>query len=216
MARAVQPDSPISATGTRIQMRPMEITDSRILSDWYGQIEDVSIFDRQVPLPVNSAEVAHIVETIVADQKQEKCLWFIAEDKQGNGVGMSGLEHINQQQGNAILPVFIAASWRRRGAGIRMAAMMLDIAFHQLRLHRVGTVFRADNQSSEGLVDRLGFTLEGLSREAWYYQGHFYNLVNAGILAPEWNRRREALRDSLGPGLSVALGARASESWVWP
>ncbi len=194
----------------------MEVGDSPVIADWYRQIEDVSVFDRQIPVPVNASEVTRIVEGILADQKKEKCYWLLAVDESGKGVGMIGLELINQQHGNAILPLFIAPEWRRSGVGIRMAAMMLDIAFLQLRLHRVGTVYRADNTASEGLTNRLGFWQEGVSREAWYYQGHFHDLVNVGLIASEWKEIRDSLREELDDTISVALGPRATDSWCWP
>ena len=216
MARAEQPIDMESAGSRLIKMRPMEVGDNHVIADWYRQIEDVSVFDRQIPVPVNGAEVARIVEGILADQKKEKCYWLIAEDESGEGVGMIGLELINQQHGNAILPLFIAPAWRRTGVGIRMAAMMLDIAFLQLRLHRVGTVYRADNGASDGLVKRLGFTHEGVSRQAWYYQGHFHDVVNVGLIADEWMAVRDSLRQELNSDLSVALGPRATNNWCWP
>lgn len=216
MARAEQPGRMESTDPRQIEMRPMEVADSEIIADWYRQIEDISVFDRQNPVPVNAAEVTRIVQGIVADQKKERCLWFLAVDESGEGVGMIGLEMINQQHGNAILPLFIAPAWRRSGVGIRMAAMMLDIAFMQLRLHRVGTVYRADNNASDGLINRLGFVQEGLSREAWFYQGHFHDLVNVGLLADEWKQARETLRQELDQSIQVDLGPRATARWRWP
>ena len=216
MARAERPTEMESADSRQIEMRPMEVGDSNVIAEWYRQIEDVSVFDRQTPVPVNGIEVTRIVEGIVADQKKEKCYWLIAQDEAGDGVGMIGLEMINQQHGNAILPLFIAPAWRRSGVGIRMAAMMLDIAFLQLRLHRVGTVYRADNRASDGLIKRLGFQHEGISRQAWYHQGNFLDLVNVGLLHSEWKDIRDSLREELDDSILVALGSRATDSWCWP
>lgn len=200
----------------RFRMRPIELSDADIVADWYQQIEDVSIFDRQVPLPINHAEVVTLVKSLVTDQEKEKCRWFITETTQGTAVGMAGLEAINMLHGNAILPVFIAESWRRSGVGIRMACMMIDLAFKQLRLHRIATVYRADNVASDALLSRLGFKREGTSRQSWFAHGQHFDLMNVGVLVDEWKQARLKLRAELDPAVTVELGPRPSAIWCWP
>jgi len=85
-------------------MRPMELGDAETMADWYQQVEDVSIFDRQSPVPLNAVEVSNIVENIIADQRKERCVWYVVENEQRTLVAMSGLEMINSLHGNAIIP----------------------------------------------------------------------------------------------------------------
>ena len=200
----------------RFRMRPFEESDADIIADWYQQIEDVSIFDRQVPLPINRADVTAQIKALVADQEKERCRWFIAETEEGTAVGIAALEAINMLHGHTIMPLFIAEPWRRSGIGIRMACMMIDLAFKQLRLHRVATVYRADNAATERLVNRLGFKQEGISRQSWFSQGQYFDLMNVGLLVDEWERTRVKLRAELNPDVTVELGPRSSEIWSWP
>jgi RimJ/RimL family protein N-acetyltransferase len=197
-------------------MRPIEVSDADIVADWYQQIEDVSIFDRQLPLPINHSEVIALVKSLAADQEKEKCRWFIAETIEGEAVGMAGLEAINLLHGNAIMPVFIAQPWRRSGVGIRMACMVIDLAFKQLRLHRVASLYRADNAASNALLSCLGFKQEGISRQSWFGQGQYFDLLNVGVLVDEWEQVRLNLRAELSPAVTVELGPRPSTIWSWP
>jgi RimJ/RimL family protein N-acetyltransferase len=194
----------------------MEVSDADIMADWYQQIDSISIFDRQVPVPINQAEVTTLVKSLVANQEKEKCSWFIVESLEGRAVGMAALEAINMLHGNAILPVFIAKPWRRSGVGIRVAGMMIDIAFKQLRLHRVYTIYRADNAATDTLVGRLGFSQEGISRQSWFSHGQYYDLINVGILVDEWEQIRLRLRAELNSAVTVELGPGNSEAWCWP
>ena len=197
-------------------MRPMEVSDSTIVADWYQQIEDISIFDRQVPVPLNHTEVKQLVETIVADREKEKSMWFMVESENNEAVGMTGLESLNSLHGSAILPVFIAEQWRGFGIGLRMVCMILDLAFRQLRLHRVATVFRSDNEGSRVIAKRCGFTQEGISREAWFNHGRHLDLVNVGLLADEWEKTRLELMAELDPAVTLELGPRPTDAWKWP
>lgn len=200
----------------RFRMRPIEVLDADVVAGWYQQIEDVSIFDRQLPLPINHSEVIALVKSLAADQEKEKCRWFIAETIEGEAVGMAGLEAINLLHGNAIMPVFIAEPWRRSGVGIRMACLIIDLAFKQLRLHRVATLYRADNAASNALLSRLGFKQEGISRQSWFSQGQYFDQLNVGVLENEWEQVRLKLRAELSPAVTVELGPRPSTIWSWP
>ena len=200
----------------QFRMRPMEVLDAEIIGAWYREIEDISIFDRQIPVPISQAEVVALVESLVADQEKEKCRWFITETIDGTAVGMSALEAINLLHGGAILPVFIAEPWRRSGLGIRMAAMMIDLAFKQFRLHRVSTIYRRDNAATASLVDRLGFKQEGISRQSWFSHGEYFDIVNVAVLVDEWEQKRLELRAQLSSSVSLELGSGSSDIWCWP
>lgn len=197
-------------------MRPIEVSDADDVAHWFQQIEDVSIFDRQLPLPVNHAGVSEYFKLLLSDQKKKKCRWFVTETLQGASVGMTGLEQINMLHGNAILPLFVAKPFRRTGVGIRMASLMIDLAFKQLRLHRIATLYRADNVASEILLKRLGFTNEGTARQSWFSQGKHFDVINAAILKEEWNLARAILRKELDTGITVTLGQSQDTSWRWP
>lgn len=198
------------------KMRPIEIADANTIANWFQRLEDVSIFDRQVPLPLNQTDVTTLVESLISDQEKEKCKWFVAEKEDGTPVGMTGLESINMLHGHAILPMFIAEPWRRSGLGIRMAGMMIDLAFNQLRLHRIATVHRADNAPSTALLKRLGFEQEGVARQAWFANGNHFDLMNVGLLKEDWLTVRIPLLQELSQSVVVKLGPSASTDWCWP
>lgn len=217
---AVKPDNleptPQSVDKQTFRMRPVEVADADAVAGWYQQIEDVSIFDRQIPLPINHADVVELLKTLVAGQEQNRCRWFVTEDKDGIAVGIAGLENISMQHGNAVLPLFLAEPWRRTGLGIRMACMMIDLAFKQLRLHRISTIYRADNAASAALLVRLGFTEEGSLRESWFNDGRYYDVISVGVLEKEWQLTRPRLRAELNPAVTLELGPRPSTTWCWP
>lgn len=205
-----------SANPQTFNLRPIEVSDTDTIAVWYQQLDDVSIFDRQVPVPINHADVLTLVKTMVSDQEKEKCRWFVAENTDGDAIGMAGLEAINLLHGHAILPLFISEPSRGAGIGIRIACTMIDIAFKQLRLHRVSTVFRADNTTSEHLLGRLGFQNEGVARESWFSHGQYFDLLNVGLLKQDWENVRTTLRQELDKSVIVQLGSKASEEWCWP
>jgi len=197
-------------------LRPIEQSDLDSIANWYQQVEDVSVFDRQVPLPINKDEVKQIISDQIRDRAQNRCYWFVAEDEHNNAVGMTGLEQVSNIHGSAIVPIFVDSQWRRSGIGIRLLCLMMEMAFKQLRLHRISTVYRADNKASETLIKQCGFVQEGVARQAWFGKGEYFDLINVGVLAKEWEQIRVELSNSMNPETKLCLGPRATPEWCWP
>jgi hypothetical protein len=105
---------------------------------------------------------------------------------------------------------------RQRGIGIRATAMLLDLAFHHLRLARVTSFFRADNEASRRMTDRVGFRQEGRMRQAWFANGKRFDVVAIGILQEEWLEKREDLVSRLSSDTVLVLGRTPQGARTWP
>jgi ribosomal-protein-serine acetyltransferase len=65
---------------------------------------------------------------------------------------------------------------------------MLDHAFGPLGLERVGLPAIIDNTRSRSVAQRLGFTQEGVFREAAAFPHERRDYVVYGLLAREWRK----------------------------
>jgi len=64
---------------------------------------------------------------------------------------------------------------------------LIDHAFGAWELHRVMIQAGVGNARSRAVAERLGFTLEGVLREAErYLDGRYIDLAVYGLLASEW------------------------------
>ena len=197
-------------------MRPMTIDDVPVMSLWFEQAADLSLFDSQSSLPVSRQSVEKDWEKTLAAGLPRGSYWFGVEDEQGELAGIAGLEGINYVNGDCVFPIFLATHVRRIGLGIQVAAMLLDMAFSQLRLNRVTTFYRSDNQATKKLVRSLGFTKEGSMRNARFVGGQYYDQIVVGLLAEEWPARRAALIERTGRELQLRLGCATPETNPWP
>lgn len=75
---------------------------------------------------------------------------------------------------------------RRRGYGEESLTLLLNYAFRELNLDRVGLDVIEYNTPALRLYERLGFQHEGRSREAIWRDGAHYDLMHMGLLAREW------------------------------
>jgi len=76
-------------------------------------------------------------------------------------------------------------------------ALALDIAFRDLKLHRVEVNVQPTNRRSLALVTRLDFTREGYSRRYVKIAGRWRDHVRYAMLAEDWRAKRSAVRARL-------------------
>lgn len=72
------------------------------------------------------------------------------------------------------------------GFGPEAFALLLDVLFHRLGAHRVQVSIAAYNRHSLALLDRGGFTIEGVLRDVHYLDGERHDAVIASILRHEY------------------------------
>ncbi len=197
-------------------MRPMELDDIPVIARWFEHLEDLAVFDRRVPMPLNSDAMQAGWREVLAETEPRTSYWFTIDDQAGEVVGIAGLQDINYVHGDAVLPIYLAGPARRRGIGIRTAAMLLDLAVDQLRLTRVTSFYRADNEASRRLTELAGFREEGRMRKAWFADGQHVDIVVIGILGKEWLAQREHLASRLSTDTVVILGRTPWGVRTWP
>lgn len=73
-----------------------------------------------------------------------------------------------------------------RGLVTRASKQVLNYLFQQKKIHRVEIVCAANNTRSRAIPERLGFTLEGIMREALWDDNQFVNQAMYSLLEQEW------------------------------
>lgn len=102
-------------------------------------------------------------------------------------IGTIGLSQISQHHRHAEYGIAIGdPNYRGRGFAHAASHALLEIAFRDLRLHRVGLRVFADNPPALRLYERLGFHREGLLRDMIWNQNRFRDVVVMSLLESEW------------------------------
>jgi ribosomal-protein-serine acetyltransferase len=83
---------------------------------------------------------------------------------------------------------WLDAEFEGRGLVTRAVTAVLDHAFGPLGLHRVELQTTTDNKRSRSVAQRLGFTQEGVLREAAAFPDERRDDVVYGLLAREWHK----------------------------
>ena len=148
-------------------------------------------------MPVSREYVVESWKPALQYNEPPKAFWFLVEEPEGKPVGLCGIQSINYIHGDAVIPLFVAQDYRRKGLALSMLIELMELAFDQLRLHRLSTIYRANNQATENLVTSVGFAKEGRIREGWYADGQHHDIIQVGLLNSEWLDTKQVVKKRL-------------------
>lgn len=95
----------------------------------------------------------------------------------------------------AELAYWVTPSEWDNGYATAAGRLLLDHAFSDLGLHRVTASAYVSNHASRHVLEKLGFTREGMRRKAAFVDGEWIDTAQYGLLAEEWCERKESASD---------------------
>jgi ribosomal-protein-serine acetyltransferase len=108
----------------------------------------------------------------------------------GELIGSIGVHPIDWANRNCSIGYWVDASQQRKGIVTRCCTSLLDYLFEELSLHRVEIRCGTGNHKSCAIPQRLGFTRDGVAREAEWVSGRWVDLVVWSMLEEEWRKHR--------------------------
>jgi len=110
--------------------------------------------------------------------------WGITSKGEGAVIGTCTLYRWDRTHRRAELGYVLRRE--RWGAGIATEAVraVLDHAFGTMNLHRIGADTDPRNAASARLLERLGFSREGLQRETYFHLGEWADSELWGLVEP--------------------------------
>lgn len=136
--------------------------------------------------PQRVEEAAAMLDLLVQDRiAGERLGWLISLKDDPAMIGSVGLYKLKPEHHCAEAGYQLAhAHW---GKGLMQEALnaVVHYAFSELRAHRVEAMTDPRNERSRVLLERCGFSLEGILRESFYWNGVFHGSAVYARLAPE-------------------------------
>lgn len=112
----------------------------------------------------------------------EDALGIYVDGSYAGGIGLRS----DEVNGDSEIGYWIGAAHEGRGLVTRACRALIDRAFGDLGLHRVTIRVAPGNARSRAIPERLGFTQEGVLREASKTALGHHDLVVYGLLDREW------------------------------
>jgi len=115
-------------------------------------------------------------------KKQQGFRWGITIREKNIVIGSCGYKNINKKHRRAEIGYEICGEYRRKGFMSEALNAIIRYGFEIIELNRIEATVNCDNLPSISLLNKLGFSEEGILREYELQQGQFIDLKLFSLL----------------------------------
>ena len=160
--------------------------------------EDLEFLQRDI----NNPDVRRSLGATTPVNAEQEREWFehMSEDDDGvsllicaneEPVGTVGLNDLNETWGRAEVGYWVTPDTWGEGYATEATKLLCGYAFNQLRLNKVVAHAYDFNAGSRRVLEKVGFTEEGVHRKEAFVDGEFVDIHRYGLLAREWRGRND-------------------------
>jgi ribosomal-protein-serine acetyltransferase len=119
--------------------------------------------------------------------KECRALWLLIRynKKLVGGIGLNKFDYPNR---TTEIGYWISAEYEGKGIVSRSCKALIEYAFDDLGFNRIEMKCAVENKKSRAIPERLGFTEEGVLREAEWLYDHFVDWAVYSMLAKDWKK----------------------------
>ena len=163
--------------GSLVNLRIMEKADLPLVTEWANDPEFGGEYE---PLEqVSYQEVEKWYDNLSAGEK-----WFIMETKEGSKIG----QIFHSPRGPHFLIGYrVRPNERNKGYCTEAVKLIVDYLFLSKTLVRIQAETNPRNIASQRVLEKAGFTREGLVRKSIFIRGQWEDGLLYSILREEWN-----------------------------
>lgn len=97
-------------------------------------------------------------------------------------VGQCGIHQISWENKLGRLSLVIKKEFWNKGHGKKVLKLMIKLAFHKLKLHKIWLMHWKENKKSGHLYKKVGFQKEGVLKDEYFWRGKYHDMVRMAIV----------------------------------
>ncbi|MEX0682046.1 MAG: GNAT family protein [Dehalococcoidia bacterium] len=170
--------------GKLVRLRALELADAERAYRWINDREVTRYLMARYPLSMENEK-----EWAEAASKRTgfSDLGLAIETKDGVHIGTCGLHRGRNEDRHAELGIMIGEKeYWNRGFGTDAILTLVRFAFEQMNLNKVTLGVMGFNDRAQAVYARVGFIEEGRSREDYYQDGRYWDVIRMSILRREF------------------------------
>lgn len=163
--------------------------DPPVISRWSHDPEFQSLVETKPVYPVSVGYMKKQLEALEKEQDERNELYYFTIRLRENDrlIGFACIRGIEWSHAAGWVHLGIGDRQdRRRRLGTEALDLLLEYAFHELNLHRLGAEIAEYNLAAHRLFEKAGFIEEVRRRKALSRAGQRWDLLLYGLLAQEW------------------------------
>jgi [ribosomal protein S5]-alanine N-acetyltransferase len=137
-------------------------------------------------------QAADIIKSMKEGFESKKSIrWGLIIKETGAFIGTAGLNNLQIGNKKAEIGFEIHPDFWRSGFTAEAANTVIEYAFKELQLFRMGAITFLENKASTGLLEKIGFKKEGILRGYIFQSGVSNDTYVLSLLEPEWKKLYE-------------------------
>ena len=189
-AQATFADKP-TLTGEKVVLRPMRAEDAGPMFASMSDEEANRLTGTHQTFTLEQIE-AWCASRQEADDRLDLS---IIDRASGEWVGEVVINDWDPDNHTCNFRIAIGPQGRNRGLGSEATRLIIDYVFEHLPINRIGLGVFAFNPRAIHVYERAGFTREGVTRAALYWDGQYHDAIQMSILRDEWLAARSSTTD---------------------
>ena len=170
--------------GDRVELRRHAPENYRLYGKWYGDPE-IWHLTSWTPAPLSPSSVKRLFKDREHSATDDSFAIHMRDDK--DPIGIISLMNISEAHASAELSIIVGhPEDRHHGYGAEAIAVLLDYAFGERGLNRVGLSVFEFNEDAIAAYTKLGFQEEGRLRRALRRDDAFHDAILMSVLREEW------------------------------
>ena len=176
-------ETPILETN-RLRLRQLELQDAQELFRLRSDEAVMRWVDRPLARSLNDA--VKTIATIKEQQQQRQALfWAITTPEIGQMIGCICFVGIEHAHARAEIGYLLGTAHQGLGYMTEALNRIVDFGFVDLGLHKITASVSTYNQASLRVLQRNGFLHEGVFKQHYFWNGHFFDFVMLARFSPK-------------------------------
>ena len=172
-----------------LHLRPSNDTDAESMFTMLSDPQSMKYWSDE-PISNLEAAVEVLNKDLESDAQGNSMCWAVTLKGHDKMIGKCILFQFSQQNRRAEIGYLLNREYWRQGLMHQALEAVIDFAFNTLDFHRIEADVDTQNTGSLGLLEKLGFTREGLFRERWFVYDEWQDSVMLGLLKRDWQSRK--------------------------
>ncbi len=139
------------------------------------------------------AETRRYLRGARAAWARRNALELLIEERASKRIlGITSVHRIDWARRCAGIGYWVRRSHWELGIASEAAQMTIEHAFTRLSMHRLEAHVAAENKTSQRVIEKLGFTREGLARDSEFVDGRYLDHIQYSLLRTDHAARESA------------------------
>jgi ribosomal-protein-alanine N-acetyltransferase len=171
MDKTIHSDFPILETD-RLLLRQLVEEDAQMLHQYWSD-QEVTEFFTEDPFATVEESLKMVVLLKSLLDVTQGIRWAIARKKDDRVLGTCGFHNVKPEHSRAEMGYELGKEYWRQGIMSEALTAIIAYGFDVLKLNRIEAFVNFGNKRSTGILEKIGFTQDGLLRNYEFARGKF-------------------------------------------